>query len=228
VAPSLRLLSGFVLACDEDVVPLPLSAQRVVVFLALQERPLLRDYVAGTLWLETPEQRAGANLRSALWRLNQPGHSLVEIAGSSLALAPSVRVDLRERSAQAHRLLDGAPDWTEADLDKTPFCFDLLPGWYDDWLLIERERFHQLRLGMLERICDRQVESGRYTRALEAGLAAVAGEPLRESAHRSLVRAHLAEGNRAEAIRQYELYRRLLREQLGLAPSPQIVDLLRR
>src|SRR5262249_48908431 len=108
----------------------------------------------------------------------------------------------------------------------SPFCDDLLPDWYDDWLVIERERFHQLRLRTLELICDRMTASGQFARALDVGLAAVAGEPLRESAHRALVKVHLAEGNPAEARRQFDLYRRLLNEQLGLAPSPKIVELL--
>jgi DNA-binding SARP family transcriptional activator len=51
-------------------------------------------------------------------------------------------------------------------------------------------------------------------------LAAVSAEPLRESAHRELVEVHLAEGNVAEAVRQYDVYRHMLRRQLGLAPSP--------
>src|SRR4029077_18810447 len=54
-----------------------------------------------------------------------------------------------------------------------------------------------------------------------AGLAAVAGEPLRESSHRAVIRAHLADGNVAEAVRQYRLCRRLLNDHLGLEPSDQ-------
>jgi DNA-binding SARP family transcriptional activator len=45
---------------------------------------------------------------------------------------------------------------------------------------------------------------------------------LRESAHRALIRVHLAEGNRFEAQRQYDLCRRLLRDRLDIEPSPQL------
>jgi len=65
----------------------------------------------------------------------------------------------------------------------------------------------------------------RLEEALEVGLAAVAAEPLRESAHRAVVSVHLAEGNTAEAIRQYRLCRRLLKEQLGVEPSPRMHQL---
>jgi DNA-binding SARP family transcriptional activator len=57
-------------------------------------------------------------------------------------------------------------------------------------------------------------------------VAAVAAEPLRESAHSALIRLHLAEGNRSEALRQYCRYRRLLRAELGVEPTAALDQLL--
>jgi DNA-binding SARP family transcriptional activator len=225
--PLLKLLSGFELRYEDRVLVLRPGAQRLLVFLALQARPVLRQYIAGSLWLESSEERAGANLRSALWRVNRVDERLIVATDSHLQLAADVRVDLRERTTQAHFLLHGQHDWMEADLDESLFCVDLLPDWYDDWLIVERERFHQLRLRVLESTCEHLTATGRYTRALEAAFAAVAGEPLRESAHRALVKVHLAEGNHSEAMRQYDLYRHLLHEQLALAPSRGFTDLIR-
>src|SRR6267143_7006815 len=68
----LDLLQGFQLVCSAVVVDLPLSAQRVLAFLALHTRSLTRSYVAATLWMDCAEERAGASLRSALWRINRP------------------------------------------------------------------------------------------------------------------------------------------------------------
>ncbi|MQA86310.1 MAG: hypothetical protein GEV03_17165 [Streptosporangiales bacterium] len=85
---------------------------------------------------------------------------------------------------------------------------------------------NQVRLHALEALCAHHRASGRLDTALQAGLAAVACEPLRESAHRQLARVHLAEGNPSEALRQYDLYRRLLRTELGLAPSPKFRQLV--
>jgi DNA-binding SARP family transcriptional activator len=97
---------------------------------------------------------------------------------------------------------------------------DLLPDWYDDWVLVERERFRQLRLHALERVCDRLIAAGRYSEALQAALAAVAAEPLRESANRYVIEVHLREGNLAEAISHHRSYCRLLQDELGVSPSP--------
>ena len=63
---------------------------------------------------------------------------------------------------------------------------------------------------------------------MEAALLAVAAEPLRESAHRALLQAHIAEGNMGEALRDYGRYRDLLRRELGVAPSPLIERLVGR
>jgi len=223
---SLSLLHAFELRCDGRLVNLPRSAQRLLAFVALHEHPLQRVYVAGTLWIDATDDRAGASLRSSLWRLNRPGHLLVEATSTHLRLAPDVDVDLRRALAVAHRLLDGSADAADLDAGEEVLCGELLPDWYDEWLLFERERFRQVSLHALEAVAERLVHAGEVARALEAALSAVRSEPLRESAHRVLIRVHLAEGNRIEALRQYELCRRLLRDRLGVEPSSQLDELL--
>jgi DNA-binding SARP family transcriptional activator len=222
----LALLDAFELRCEGELMPLPASAQRVIAFVALHDHPLLRVHVAGTLWLETPEDRACANLRSALWRLHKPGYELVRSTHRELCLAPVVTVDYRETTALAHRLLTDDHADTDVDIDEAALCADLLPDWYEDWLFIERERFRQLRLNALEALCEQRMAAGRFRHALGAALAAVAAEPLRESAQRTLIKVHLAEGNYAEVVRQYRLYRDLLEDQLSLEPSPQMEALV--
>ena len=223
--PRLRLLSSFACLRGGESIELPLNVQRLVIFLSLQAHPLHRAHVAGTLWPETSDHRASGNLRSALWRLNQLGCELVHARGSTLRLDSHVRVDLHESSAQARQvLMDDESDLDE--LEDSLFFSDLLPDRYEDWLMSERDRFHELRLRALERICERLTARGAYARAIEAGLMAVAGDPLRESAQRALVKVHLAEGNVAGGIRQFQLYRSILREELGLEPSPQFMELV--
>ena len=224
---SLSLLGPFELRFEGTLVGLPISAQRLLAFLALHERPLLRPYVAGTLWIDATDARAGASLRSSLWRLNRSGHRLVDATSTRLGLAPGIEVDLRHSSSLARRLLDGTATAEDLDTAEGGLGGEVLPDWYDDWLLFERERFRQLSLHALEALADRLLAAGSPGRALVVALAAVREEPLRESAHRAVIRVHLAEGNRGEALRQGALCRRLLREQLGVEPTPQLGELLR-
>jgi DNA-binding SARP family transcriptional activator len=223
---SILLLDGFELRLGDRRVDVPFGTQRVLAYLALSERPVLRIHLAGALWLESSEEHAFANLRSTLWRLKRVDPALVEASGQSVRLSDDVDVDLHRASELARRVLGGAA--TELlDVDPEPLRKDLLPDWYEDWALIERERYRQLRLSALDALCERLTRAGRLALAMETGLASLAAEPLRESAHRALIRIHLAEGNKAEALRQYRFYRDLLRDHLRLEPSQQMEALVR-
>lgn len=196
--------------------------------------------MAGLLWLDSSENRASASLRSALWRIGLPGCSVVLATNQAVGLAPDVSVDIHDAVLRAHRLL-GWPAARELDgglanpATTSPaeehrnwlsLSAELLPGWYDDWVIVERERFNQLRVHALEALCQSLTACGRFGPAVEAGHAAVSADPLRESAHRVLIETYLAEGNLADARRQYELYRQLCRHELGCEPSDQMTSLL--
>jgi DNA-binding SARP family transcriptional activator len=226
MARQLSLIGGFELRCGGQDVAVSRIGQRLLALLALEARPLQRLWVAGTLWLDATEERAGASLRSALWRLPQPdGSAVVEATATHLRLARDLAVDVHELAGQAQGL-DAPAAPGDRPLDPSALSRDLLPDWYEDWVVLERERFRQLRLHALEALCRRLTEAGRFGAAVQAGLAAVAGEPLRESAHRTLIQAHLAEGNPGEAVRQYHLYRRLLAGELAIGPSAAIRELV--
>jgi DNA-binding SARP family transcriptional activator len=227
VVTSVDLLGSFELRHDGRLVPVPLSAQRLLAFLALRGGVLKRVYVAGMLWVEKSQDAANANLRTTLWRLRRVPYRLIDATATHLSLAGEVVIDIHEVAAIAGRVRNNPSDSREEDLDRIMLAGEVLPDWYDDWVLIERERVKQLRLHALETLSVMLTREGRYGKAIEAGLVAVADEPLRESAHRAVMCAHLAEGNPSEALRQYELCRRLLGEQLGFEPSPE-TELLRR
>jgi DNA-binding SARP family transcriptional activator len=221
----LDLLRGFALRYQNQTINLPVSAQRLLAFLALNDRPIMRRRVAGVLWSEMSDERSTANLRSSLWRLKRPGVSLVESGRNDLRLLPSVRVDVKEVVDLAHELLHGT-ERSSSDFDRVCLAGDLLPDWYEDWVLVERERLRQLRLHALEALADKRVREGRFGEAAEAALAAIASEPLRESAHRALIRVHMAEGNFGEALRQYRSYSELLFEEIGVGPSRQLESMI--
>jgi DNA-binding SARP family transcriptional activator len=225
-AARLSLLGGFELSVHGRSVELPHSAQRLVSYLALQPRSLMRVFVAGTLWTQAGEAQANSNLRSVLCRLRARA-SVIDATPTHLALAPWVTVDVVDAAELTRRLAVGDTLPASRDVLALSEGGELLPDWYDDWLIVERERVRQRRLHSLEAVCKRLTTAGRYGDALEAGLAAVAVEPLRESGHVAVIEVHLAEGNLIEASRQYEQLRDLLREQLGTLPSASIHRLLR-
>jgi DNA-binding SARP family transcriptional activator len=222
----LTLLGGFSLYLGRETVPLSQSPQRLVALLALHGSPLPRGYVAGLLWGDSTEARASGCLRSALWKLRVADLGVVGTYGDSLALAPAVDVDIRHVSDLARAVVAGSFGEETFALLEPRFSSELLPGWHDEWVLGERERHRQLSLHALESLCEHLTSTGRYGAAVLAGLTAVDREPLRESAHRALMKVHLAEGNAAEAIRRYQQYEAIAARDLGVEPSPMMRSLL--
>jgi len=222
----LSLLRGFQLRLDDEPVYLPGSAQRLTAFLALQQRPLARACVAGRLWPDASEENAHASLRSALWRSRRLGDALIEVREGRLGLGREVAVDRRVLVARAQRLIDRATVCDDEELTSALPDHELLPGWHDEWVLVERERLRHLRLHALEALAHRLAATARYADAIDVALEAIRSEPLRESAHRVLIGVHLAEGNVCEARRQHAVCSRLLASELGVKPSPELDALL--
>jgi DNA-binding SARP family transcriptional activator len=137
-----------------------------------------------------------------------------------------VQVDVRELTCWAQRVSDPAANVEDLAATQLRLRGELLPGWYDDWVLLERERLRQLRMHALEAMADRLMAAGRCGDAVQAAYVAMQAEPLRESAHRTLIRVHLAEGNLIEAVHAYESFRALLADELGVAPSQLMRDLV--
>ncbi|GAC1413892.1 MAG: hypothetical protein NVSMB57_09430 [Actinomycetota bacterium] len=213
------VLGGFELSVGQTGVALPLSAERLISFLAFQPGPVQRALVAGVLWGDTSDRHASGSLRTALWRLASAPAVIVTCTSTQIMLDSAVRIDYRECSALANRILDRTRPLQPEDFDERALSSDVLPDWDDDWVLIEREGFRQLRLRALETLCERATEMGMFGQGAQMGLAAVAGEPLRESARRVLIAAHIADGNIAAAQSEYNAFRALLNEELGIEPS---------
>jgi DNA-binding SARP family transcriptional activator len=220
----LRVLGRFALTLpDGQCAAVSRSSQRLLACLAVSRGPVHRSLLSQRLWSDSDDSHAASNLRSALWRLPRAAaRPLVDVTTTGVSLSPAVRVDLWDSERHARALVqsehgpEAAPDAGDL-LDD-----DLLPEWSEEWLDIEQESYRQLRLHALEEQSKRLCARGRYSAALAAALQAVRGEPLRESAHRCVIAVHLAEGNPAEALRQFHAYRRLVARELGLPPSPAI------
>jgi DNA-binding SARP family transcriptional activator len=206
-------------------VGVPRASQRLLAFLALWGGVASRAAIAGTLWPDATESHAYSNLRSALARVERTCRKALRASKLELGLADGVMVDIRHSQALARRLLDPAITPRQSDLGAAALealSADLLPGWYDEWVLIEAEDWRQLRLHALEALAGRLTAVGRWGEAADAARAAVRAEPLRETSHAALIKVHLAEGNQSEAVREFTRYRELLHAELGLEPTPRL------
>lgn len=220
----LCLLGGFQLLDNGGPAPLPRQAQRLLALLALRTAGT-RSALAGTLWEDVRESRAQSNLRNAVWRIGLVSRTALLCSRQAIELSPQLSVDLRDCRRQAAALDSGEPPERIDDLIGV-LDRDVLPTWDEPWVVLERERQRQLRLHALEALSGALSACGRHPDAIATALAAVGAEPLRESAQRALIAAHLGEGNVSEAIRQFESYRRLLDAELAVAPGEQLRSML--
>jgi DNA-binding SARP family transcriptional activator len=206
----------------------PEGSKRLLAFVALRHGRVQRPRVAGVLWPDGTDGRATGNLRSALWRLRGAGIDVLTADKCSIALRDGVLVDAHVLTEWANRVIAGRPRGGDLALSwLSTEHLDLLPGCSDDWAIADRERLRHWMLHAIEALSRALARLGRYADAVTAAMVATDADPLRESAHRVLVEAHLAGGNRAEAERAVLAFRANLRRRLGVEPEASFTSLLR-
>lgn len=206
----------------------------LLAYLALFPRhPHSREELAEMLW---PEMESGrVNLRTVLSSLRRelepdgtpPGSVLLTVGHTDVYLAPaSIETDV----AQFERLLKVASrpslSFEEKALQLTEavaiYTGPLLPVFYENWVVRERQRLTTLYLDALGQLSYLYEQAGEFTSAIEFAQRALDTDPLSEEAHTSLIRLHAATGDRVGALRQYQEMERLLKEEMRVAPSPEV------
>jgi SARP family transcriptional regulator, regulator of embCAB operon len=231
-APSglrISLLGGFGLSDGRLDIAIAEGPQRLLAFLALRKSPVRRTLAAGALWPDADADHAGASLRSTLARLDEGARSALVVTASQLAIAGRITVDLWESEALARRLAGPHESLTvdrSSAAEVEALSSELLPDWYEDWVIVEAESWRMRRLHALETLADDLRADGSFGQASSAAQAAIEGDPLRESPRAALMRVHMAEGNISDAIREFTRYRELLKRELGLEPTPRLQALL--
>jgi hypothetical protein len=217
------VLGSFTLTVDGTTVPLGVDSRRLIAYLAVHARPQERPALAADLWPGVPAPAAARLLADAAAAVAVPELFDEEDDESApMALAADVEVDL----ADAMGLVRALPDIpANHDPDVALISADILPGWTAPWIAVERERFRQLRLHALEERSLRLASAGRYDEAVAMAQTAVQTAPSRESARRALIEAHLAEGDIAAAVAEYDDYQELLRSSVG-GPTPSGLEAL--
>jgi DNA-binding SARP family transcriptional activator len=202
------------------------AGERLVAYVAVEDRSPSRDQISGTLWPDSSQARAAASLRRALCLVRQHAPGLICSNAHRLSLGAGVSVDVRTQRCLIEAITDGERT-TAAAAELRLLRGDLLPDWDEPWLVASRQELRQMRLISMEAIAAAHLSESRPLTALTVALCAASDEPLRESAHRLVVKAHLAQGNWAEATRQYTRYRTLLWAELRLRPGAELEALIK-
>jgi DNA-binding SARP family transcriptional activator len=217
------------------------KARALLAYLVVEaERPHRREKLAGFLWSDWPERSARANLRRVLANLRQ-------VIGDRQATPPFLYISRQtiQFNSASNAWIDvatftdllqakGPSQQTIRQLEQAVELYrgDLLEGLsigdspaFEEWALLNRERFHRLVMEALHRLADCHEERGEYERGLRHAWRQVELDPWGEKAHQQLMRLLALSGQRSAALAQYETCRRLLAEELGVEPAAETTRL---
>ena len=234
-AARLSLFGAFHLTRAGEPIRLPThKAEALLAYLALFPRTHNREALAGLFWGDSPDEQARGSLRKALTALRRAlGDDALLADRLTARLNPDypLWVDALafERHLSAGRPGIGVSLEPDPDLLSAVALYtgELLPGFYDDWVVPLRERYRELYLESALSLVQMWRGRSDYPRAVEVAQRVLSVDPANERAHQQLMFCYLALGRRSEALQQYEICRRLLREELAVAPSAETMALYR-
>jgi DNA-binding SARP family transcriptional activator/predicted ATPase len=219
----------------------------LLLYLAVEQRhSSSRDTLLALLWPEADEQAARNNLRVALADLRR------RLGGDAAALLQTTRHTVQFDPAGDHALdvlafralLDASHAHTHGALETCAACLarleqaaelyrgEFLHGFslpdssaFEEWALVVREQLQQAALEALSTLADAYEQQGNHARQVVYARRQLVLEPWHEQAHAQVMRGLWASGQRGAALEQYEACRRILADELGLEPSPELAAL---
>jgi DNA-binding SARP family transcriptional activator len=237
-------VSSHVSADATNSIALPGRLAMMFAFLALarghyfQRRDLME-----ALWSDRPESATAGMFNTTLWRLrraleNAPLHAGELIAAGrrgpiGLHRSAAMQVDLETFTQLIapglHKPLEhlSAEDVDGLRRGVALYKADVLTDFTEEWALREREKYRRSYLNALGRLMQVSTVRGDYPSAIRCAQAVLDCDALREDVHRELMRLFSRNGQRALGLRQFEVCRTLLKNELGIAPMRETVSLYR-
>jgi DNA-binding SARP family transcriptional activator/Tfp pilus assembly protein PilF len=219
----IHLLGDFSLNYDGETVAslsAPRSQSLLAYLLLHRDAPQPRRQISYLFWPESAESQARTNLRKLIYDLRKAwpeSDDFLNLDGPEIQWRDdtSFMLDVEE----FENLANQATSIPELKKAIEVYGGDLLPNCYDDWVMLERQRLHQLFLDTLERLIE-QLEAARdYQTAITYTHRLLQHAPLREDTYRRLMRLYALNGDRAGVLRTYHSCATALQKELQVEPS---------
>jgi DNA-binding SARP family transcriptional activator len=217
------------------------KAKLLLAFLLLHlGQPVPRDTLAATFWPDAPPEtsrnRLHVTLHSLRADLRAASETPIVIFDRGYTLNPELEVRL-DTETFAHAVSRGELAEADEDFDAALMAYqeaareyrgDLLEDHpYDDWTLLLREHYRVRMLDVLGRGAQLAFDTGRYAESIETGQRLLTLDFCREDLHRLLMRAYARLGRPHLAVRQFNLCAQQLKQELGMKPARETVDIYR-
>lgn len=216
----------------------------LLAYLALgRGRYFSRTELLGTLWPERMASMTAGSFNTALWRLRrlvecppfQHGELIASDRRGAIGLNGSQEVWLdieefeRRIASGLSRPIEQLGDAEIADLRAGVALYksDILMEFTDDWALREREKHRRHYLNALWRLMQLSTIRREYGEGIRHAQSILDCDTLREDVHRELMQLFVLSGQRAQALRQFETCRDMLRRELAIQPMRETLALYR-
>jgi predicted ATPase/DNA-binding SARP family transcriptional activator/Tfp pilus assembly protein PilF len=217
-----HLFGEFKVSLDNQPIEIPArSMQSLLAYLILNAGTAYRrEKLAGLLWPESDEKNARHNLRQTLWRLGKAigkGYFLTDKVSVGFNPQADYRLDVAV-------LQDKAAEWSSTDQlvrSVSVYTDVLLPGFYDDWVLLEQERLQAIYEDRMQMLLDRLIHEGRWRETREWAESWLAQGQVPEGAYRALMVAHAGLGDQSGVNAVYQRCVEALEGEIGVEPSPE-------
>jgi DNA-binding SARP family transcriptional activator len=238
-------LFGSVRVCNGET-PLEMKLTRpmqgILAYLILnRHRTHPREMLAEIFWGDKSQDRSRASLNTALWQLRNAmepdgvprGTYLLSDHPNEVGFNPQSPfwLDVQAFEEGTHRFLQPDPvkpsDDCVEQLENIILHYkgDLLEGFYEDWVLREREYLRARYLAALGCLMGLHWKRADHEKSLACGQKILEMDPLREEVHRYMMQLYLEAGQRARAIQQYEICSKALARELHIEPMPETQEL---
>ncbi len=244
---SLSFLGGFEATFDAEPITSfgADKARALLAFLAIEaSRPHRRAMLSAMFWPDLPEKKAAHNLSQNLLRIRQALRENIPNTHPPFLLATpqdvqfNIHGDCQLDVTRFRELLNLCTQHHHTDATNCGVCIqwlgqaaeiyrgDLLAGLlvpdsyaFEEWRLVQQEALRQQALETLRRLAAYYEQRGEFERVGDYARRQIALEAWNEEAHLQLMRALVQSGQTSAALRQYEIHRRTLVEELGIKPS---------
>jgi predicted ATPase len=219
-----RLLGKFEVKNKKKLISIPSRpAQSLFAFLILHAGTAHhREKLAGMLWPDSLEETARDNLRHALWRVRKalPSNPKIEyLLTDDLSIAFNASTEHWLDAAELEKLSENASA-DELIAVLADYQGELLPGFYDEWMVLEREHLNSIFENRMTRLLSLLLDEKRWQEILHWGERWIKLGQKPEPAYRALMSAHAAKGDMSKVATTFQRCVKSLKE-FGFEPSQQ-------
>ena len=208
----------------------PRKALALLIYLAVTANRHTRDALATLLWPNSDQRRGHRALSNRLSELNLTlGGDWIEADRESVGLRAGCWLDLTEFQ---HCLEEDTDDSQRLITAVNLYRDDFLTGFtlrdcpaFDEWQFFQGESVRQTLASALEKLVGLLSNQAEYDAAIPHARRWLALDPLHEPAYRQLMQLYTQMGQQAAALRQYEICRQTLNDELGISPSEETTGL---